>query len=321
MSISTVTTPERPKPSAGAERRRRRGAVNAAAPSHRGDARLAWLLIAPALIGFLVFALYPTVRGIYLSFTDFRLLSAPTWIGFQNFVDLFQDDTFWQSLGITLYFVLIAVVLTLAVSIVTAAVLHRVTKSTVLRGLIILPFLISGVVAATVWSWMLDAQLGIVNQVVHALGGEGIKFLTSREWAIPSLALIHVWKNMGYTSIIIFAGMQTIPPSIYEAGRIDGASEPKMFFRLTLPLLRPILALVVVLNVIGAFQVFDIVSVATKGGPAHASNVLQMYIYQKAFGQFDFGYASAMSLALFAILIVITFVQMRLLRASESDNA
>ncbi|UAJ79863.1 sugar ABC transporter permease [Leifsonia sp. ZF2019] len=321
MSISTVTTPDRPKPSAGPARRRRRGAVNAAAPSHRGDARLAWLLIAPALLGFLVFALYPTVRGIYLSFTDFRLLSAPTWIGVQNFVDLFQDDTFWQSLGITLYFVLIAVVLTLAVSIVTAAVLHRVTTSTVLRGLIILPFLISGVVAATVWSWMLDAQLGIVNQVVHALGGEGIKFLTSREWAIPSLALIHVWKNMGYTSIIIFAGMQTIPPSIYEAGRIDGASEPKMFFRLTLPLLRPILALVVVLNVIGAFQVFDIVSVATKGGPAHASNVLQMYIYQKAFGQFDFGYASAMSLALFAILIVITFVQMRLLRASESDNA
>lgn len=305
---------------ASASRLRSRRSVNAFAPSHRGDAKLAWTLIAPAMIGFLVFALYPTVRGIYLSFTDFRLLSAPTWIGVQNYIDLFQDDTFWQSLGITVYFVIIAVILTLAVSVVTAAVLHRVTNSTVLRGLIILPFLISGVVAATVWAWMLDAQLGIVNQLVHALGGEGIRFLTSREWAIPSLAFIQVWKNMGYTSIIIFAGMQTIPPSIYEAGRIDGASEPKMFFRLTLPLLRPILALVVVLNVIGSFQVFDIVSVATKGGPANASNVLQMYIYQKAFGQFDFGYASAMSLALFAILIVITFVQMRLLRASESDN-
>lgn len=322
MTISDVPTAIEPPASAPAARRRRsRRPVNAFAPSHRGDARLAWILIAPAMVGFLVFALYPTLRGIYLSFTDFRLLSAPTWIGVQNFIDLFQDDTFWQSLGITIYFVFIAVVLTLAVSILTAAVLHRVTGSTVLRGLIILPFLISGVVAATVWSWMLDAQLGIVNQLVHALGGDGIRFLTSREWAIPSLAFIHVWKNMGYTSIIIFAGMQTIPPSIYEAGRIDGASEPKMFFRLTLPLLRPILALVVVLNVIGAFQVFDIVSVATKGGPAHASNVLQMYIYQKAFGQFDFGYASAMSLALFAILIVITFVQMRLLRASESDNA
>ncbi|WP_223694113.1 carbohydrate ABC transporter permease [Leifsonia poae] len=321
MTISNVPPAVHPTETAGSSRRRTRRPANTFAPSHRGDGRLAWILIAPAMIGFLVFALYPTLRGIYLSFTDFRLLSAPNWIGFQNFVELAQDGTFWQSLGITVYFVLIAVVLTLAVSLLTAAVLHRVTNSTVLRGLIILPFLISGVVAATVWSWMLDAQLGIVNQLVHALGGDGIRFLTSREWAIPSLAFIQVWKNMGYTSIIIFAGMQTIPPSIYEAGRIDGASEPKMFFRLTLPLLRPILALVVVLNVIGAFQVFDIVSVATKGGPANASNVLQMYIYQKAFGQFDFGYASAMSLALFAILIVITFVQMRLLRASESDNA
>ncbi|MDN4614044.1 sugar ABC transporter permease [Leifsonia sp. F6_8S_P_1B] len=321
MTISNAPIGLEPAPPAGRSKRRPRRALNAGAPSHRGDAKLAWILIAPAMIGFLVFALYPTVRGIYLSFTDFRLLSAPTWIGVQNFVTMFQDDVFWKSLGITVYFVVIAVALTLAVSIVTAAVLHRVTESTVLRGLIILPFLISGVVAATVWSWMLDAQLGIVNQLVHALGGDGIRFLTAREWAVPSLALIHVWKNMGYTSIIIFAGMQTIPPSIYEAGRLDGASEPKMFMRLTLPLLRPILALVVVLNVIGAFQVFDIVSVATKGGPADASKVLQMYIYQKAFGQFDFGYASAMSLALFAILIVITFVQMRLLRASESDNA
>lgn len=320
MTLSKAPTLLEELPPEAAKDKKVRRSANAFAPSHRGDAKLAWILIAPALVGFLVFAVYPTLRGIYLSFTDYRLLSAPTWVGLQNFVAIAHDDTFWQSLGITAYFVVFAVVLTIVVSVLTAAVLHRVTRSTVMRGLIILPFLISGVVAATVWSWMLDAQLGIVNQLVDAFGGHGIRFLTSREWAIPSLALIHVWKNMGYTSIIIFAGLQTIPGTIYEAGRIDGASETKMFFRLTLPLLRPILALVIVLNVIGAFQVFDIVSVATKGGPAHASNVLQMYIYQKAFGQFDFGYASAMSMALFVILIVITFVQMRLLRANESDN-
>jgi ABC-type sugar transport system permease subunit len=295
MTLSNAATMVEEPPPRPAASRKARSVVNASAPSHRGDAKLAWILIAPALIGFLVFAVYPTLRGVYLSFTDYRLLTAPTWVGLANFRALAQDGTFWQSLGITVYFVAVAVTLTLVISVLTAAVLHRVTTSTVLRGLIILPFLISGVVAATVWSWMLDAQLGIVNQVVDALGGHGIRFLTSRDWAIPSLALIHAWKNMGYTSIIIFAGLQTIPSTIYEAGRIDGASETKMFFRLTLPLLRPILALVVVLNVIGAFQVFDIVSVATKGGPAHASNVLQMYIYQKAFGQFDFGYASAMS--------------------------
>ncbi|MFC5502674.1 carbohydrate ABC transporter permease [Lysinimonas soli] len=322
MTLSTTAPAAAPAAPGRAQRgRTSRRPLNALAPSHRGDARLAWILISPAAIGFLVFAVYPTLRGVYLSFTDYRLLSAPQWIGVQNFIDLVQDDTFWSSLLVTVYFVLVAVTLTLLLSLITAAVLHRVTKSTVLRGLIILPFLISGVVAATVWSWILDPQLGIVNVVLEQLGGSPVRFLTSRDWAIPSLAIISVWKNLGYTSIIIFAGLQTIPPTIYEAGRIDGASEPKMFFRLTLPLLRPILALVVVLNVIGAFQVFDIVSVATKGGPANASLVLQMYIYKKAFGQFDFGYASAMSLALFAILIVITFVQMRLLRANESDNA
>ncbi|GAB3152021.1 sugar ABC transporter permease [Microbacterium neimengense] len=322
MSLLEVETaapdapPEKPR-----RRRAPRRPLNAGAPSHRGDARLAWVLIAPALVGFLVFAVYPTVRGIYLSFTEFRVLTPPTWIGLDNYVELIGDDVFWASLSVTAYFVVAAVSMTMIVSVLTAAVLHRLTRSTVIRGLIILPFLISGVVAATVWSWMLDTQLGIVNIVIEGLGGDAQQWLSSRALAIPSLALIHVWKNMGYTSIIIFAGLQTIPPQIYEAGRIDGASETQMFFRLTLPLLRPIIALVLVLNVIGAFQIFDIIAVTTKGGPANASNVLQMYIYDKAFGQFDFGYASAMSMALFAILIVITFLQMRLLRANESDNS
>ena len=308
-------------PSAAVPRpRRTRRPLNAGSPAHRGDGRLAWVLIAPALVGFVVFAVYPTIRGIYLSFTDFKVLTPPTWIGLDNFVELLGDDVFWSSLAVTVYFVVLSVTLSMAISLVTAAVLHRLTVSTIVRGLIILPFLISAVVAATVWSWMLDTQLGIVNILIEQLGGDGIQFLTSRGWAIPSIALISVWKSMGYTAIIIFAGLQTIPPTIYEAGRIDGASELQMFRRLTLPLLRPILALVLVLNVIGAFQVFDLVQVTTKGGPANASNVLQMYIYSKAFGQFDFGYASAMSLALFAILIVITFLQMRLLRASESDT-
>jgi len=320
LSKAGATVAPRPRRSPRRGNANRLMQANINAPSHRGDARLAWILIVPALAGFLVFAAYPTLRGIYLSFTDFRVLSAPKWVGLKNFVALGQDEVFWHALVVTLYFVVIAVALTLVFSVLTAAVLHRLTKSTVMRGLIILPFLISGVVAATVWSWMLDPQLGIVNIVIEHLGGQSQLFLKSQEWAIPSLAMIHVWKNLGYTSIIIFAGMQTIPASIYEAGRIDGASETQMFFRLTLPLLRPIVALVLVLNVIGAFQVFDIVSVATKGGPANASNVLQMYIYDKAFGQFNFGYASAMSLVLFAILIIITFLQTRLLRANESDN-
>jgi multiple sugar transport system permease protein len=208
----------------------------------------------------------------------------------------------------------------MALSVATAVVLHRLTASTALRGIIILPFLISGVVAATTWSWMLDAQLGIVNIAIRQLGLDPVFFLGSSKWAIPTIALISVWKGMGYNAIIVFAGLQTIPPTIYEAGRIDGANEIQMFRRLTLPLLRPVLAMVLVLTVIGSFQVFDLVAVTTQGGPARASNVLQLYIYDKAFGQFEFGYAATMSLALFAMLIAITFLQMRLLRADESDT-
>jgi ABC-type sugar transport system permease subunit len=318
MAIASIPTPGT-APHKERRRRASRGALNANSPAHRGDAKLAWILIAPAFVGFATFAVYPTIRGIYLSFTDFKVLTPPTWIGFDNFVKIAHDGVFWNALGVTVYFVVLSVSLSIGLSIITAVILHRLTASTVIRGLIILPFLISAVVAATVWSWMLDTQLGIINIIIEKLGGQNIMFLTSRGWAIPAIALISVWKQLGYTSIIIFAGLQTIPPTIYEAGRIDGANEFQMFRRLTLPLLRPILAMVLVLNVIGAFQVFDLVQVTTKGGPANASNVLQVYIYSKAFGQFDFGYASAMSLALFVLLIAITFFQMRLLRASESD--
>lgn len=299
---------------------RQRGAINSHSPAHRNDGRLAWILITPALLGFLVFVAFPTLRGIYLSFTDFTVLTPPTWTGLENITRLLGDQVFWSSLGVTAYFVLLSVVIGMTISVATAVVLHRLTSSTVVRGLIILPFLISGVVAATTWSWMLDSQLGVVNMLIEGLTGEPVMFLGSRAWAIPSIAMISVWKSMGYNAIIVFAGLQTIPPSIYEAGRIDGASEVQMFRRLTLPLLRPILAMVLVLTVIGSFQVFDIVAVTTKGGPANASNVLQMYIYDKAFGQFDFGYGATMSLALFAMLIIITFLQLRLMRASESDT-
>ena len=289
-------------------------------PAHRYDARLAWILIAPAAVGFVVFAAYPALRGIYLSFTSFKVLTPARWTGLANLRHLMNDDMFWKSLLVTVYFVVLAVVIGLFFSVLTAVILHRLGASTVIRGLIILPFLVSGVVAGTVWAWMLDPQLGIVNLGLTKLIDHPILFLGSRGWAVPTLAFISVWKSMGYNAIIIFAGLQTIPQAVYEAGRLDGASELGMLRYLTLPLLRPILALVAVLTVIGSFQVFDIVQVTTKGGPAGATNMLQIYIYDKAFGQFDFGYAATMSLALFVILLAITFVQLRLLRANESDT-
>jgi ABC-type sugar transport system permease subunit len=289
-------------------------------PSHRRDWRLALVLILPAAAGFLVFAVYPVLRAIYLSFTNFRILSPPTWAGLGNYRELLSDGVFWGSLRVTVYFVVLSVGIGIVISAITAVILHRLTRSTLLRGLVILPFLISGVVAGLVWQWMLDPELGIVNIVLKSLTGHTILFLGSSTWVIPSIALISVWKSMGYNAILIFAGLQTIPGEIYEAARIDGAGEIRMFRRLTLPLLRPIMAMVIILTVISAFQVFDIVQVTTKGGPANASNVLPMYIYTTGFSQFDFGYAITMSMALFVMLLAITFFQMRIMRANETHT-
>jgi ABC-type sugar transport system permease subunit len=311
--LKTRQLPARPGQTPRPGRARRSSGVR----SHQ--APLAWLLITPAAVGFIIFAAYPALRGVYLSFTEFHVLSPPRWIGLANFRQMFADSVFWHSLRVTVYFVALSVVIGILIALVTAVVLHRLTESTLVRGLMILPFLISGVVAALVWSWMLDPSMGIVNIVLEKLTGHTIEFLGAGSWAIPSLAMVSVWKSLGYNTILILAGLQTIPLEFYEAARLDGASELQMFRRLTIPLLRPILAMVVVLTVISAFQVFDIVAVTTQGGPANASLVLPWYIYQTAFSQFNFGYAAAMSLALFAMLIVITYLQMRLARANESD--
>jgi ABC-type sugar transport system permease subunit len=288
-------------------------------PQHRKDWRYALLLILPATVGFVFFAVYPVLRGIYLSFTNFRILSPPTWAGLANYRELLSDSVFWASLRVTVYFVVLSVGIGILISLVTAVILHRLTKSTVIRGLVILPFLISGVVAALVWQWMLDPQLGIVNIVLKDLTGHTVMFLGSSTWVIPSLAFISVWKSMGYNAILIFAGLQTIPGDIYEAARIDGAGEIRMFRKLTLPLLRPIMAMVVILTVISSFQVFDLVAVTTNGQPANASNVLPLYIYKTGFSEFDFGYAITMSMALFVLLLTLTFMQMRMMRANQSD--
>jgi len=138
---------------------------------------------------------------------------------------------------------------------------------------------------------------------------------------IPTIAVINVWRHMGYTALLIFGGLQLIPKDMYEAGGLDGASEWQMFRKITLPLLRPVLALVLTITIIGSFQIFDTVAVATQGGPVNASRVINYYIFDQAFGRFHFGYAAAMAVVLFAILAAISFIQLRLSRAGTSDLA
>lgn len=304
MSTATTTTRTTTRPS-----RRRRP----------DDTKLALLFILPAGIGMLVFLVWPLITGIYYSLTEYTTLSPPVWIGLDNYREMLADPPFWSSLRVTILYVAINIGVQTVLALLIAVLMQRLTRSTWLRSLVLTPYLISNVVAAIVFLWLLDTQLGIVNIALQALGLDAVQFWSSETWVIPTIALVNVWRHMGYTALLLFAGLQSIPEQLYEAARTEGANEVQMFGRITLPLLRPILALVLIMTVIGSFQVFDTVSVTTQGGPADASQVLQMYIYKNAFGEYEFGYASALSVALLIILMVITFAQYFLTRAGSSD--
>lgn len=285
----------------------------------RSDLGLALVMIAPAVLGLVVFLIWPTLYGIVLSFTDFNLLTSPEGVGFRNYLRMFEDPMFWNAAWVTIYYVVVNIGFQTVLALVIAVLMHRLTQSTVIRSLVLTPYLVSNVVAALVFFWILDTQLGLGNQILVSLGLERIPFLASDATVIPTIALINVWRHVGYTALLIFAGLQTIPESAYEAARVDGASEWQMFWRITIPLLRPILALVLIMTIIGSFQVFDTVAVTTAGGPVNSSRVLQYYIYDMAFGRFQFGYAAALSVGLLLILVVITVLQYRLTRAGETD--
>jgi multiple sugar transport system permease protein len=310
----TVSVPT-PRPGAPAGRRR----SPQARPHVRRDHRAALFFILPALLGFGVFYLWPTIRGVYLSFTDYSLLLPPEWSGTANYTKLIGDASFWRSLGVTLEYVVINIGVQTIVAIVLAVLMHRLTKSSFLRGVLLLPYLVASVVVALLWYWMADYTLGVVNQFIGWIGLGPYGFFGEEHLVIPTIALVNVWRHMGYTALLIFAGLQAIPRSLYEAAAVDGSTEWRSFWRITLPLLRPVLAMVLVVSIIGSFQIFDTVAVTTQGGPADASKVIYYYIFEKAFSQFDFGYASAMGVALMAILAGVSLFQMRLLRAGESD--
>ena len=290
-------------------------------PGGRNELGPALVFIAPATIGFLVFYVYPMIRGFYFSMTQYNILGTPKWIGFDNFVRIGKDPLFWNALGVTLEYVVLNIGFQTVIAIVLAVMMQRLTKSVVLRGALLLPWLISNVIAAMVWFWLLDYQIGLVNQFLDWTGASKIAFFGDSFWAIPTIAFVNVWRHMGYTALLVFAGLQTIPKYVYEAASIDGSSEWSSFWRMTLPLLRPVLAMILVITVTGSFQVFDTVAVTTRGGPVNITRVLQYYIYQKGFAEGQFGYASAISVVLFLILAVMAALQLRLLRAGESDLA
>ncbi|WP_454778174.1 carbohydrate ABC transporter permease [Georgenia muralis] len=284
------------------------------------EMRTALLFLLPASIGLIAFYLLPAVRGVYYSFTNYQVLTPPEWVGTANFERMLADPLFWNALGVTALYVLMNIGVQTVVALALAVLLHRITRSTLIRGMALLPYFVANVIVALVWYFMLDFQIGIVNVALGWVGLDAVAFFGESALALPTIAMINVWRHMGYTALLIFAGLQVISPQVYEAAQLDGASEWRTFRSITLPLLRPVLAMVLVVTVTGSFQVFDTVSVTTNGGPVNATRVLNLYIYDLAFGQLNFGYASALAIALFLLLAVITFVQIKLMRAGESDE-
>lgn len=287
----------------------------------RDDRRVAWTFLVPALIGFGVFYVYPAARGFWFSLTDYNLLNAPTFVGAQNYTALVHDEQFWNALRVTTYYVLVNIGSQTLLALGLASLMHRLTRSAVLRALLLVPWLVPNVTVGLLWLWLLDANLGFVNHLLDSLRLPTVGFFTSPTTAMPTVALVNTWANTGYAALLLYGGMLQIPLHLYESAAVDGAGELRMFRLITLPLIRPILALVLVVSLIGSFQIFDTVAVTTKGGPISATRVIYFYIYQEAFNYFHMGYAAAAAMALVVILAVLTALQMRLLRASRSELA
>jgi multiple sugar transport system permease protein len=284
----------------------------------KSDFLTALPFMGPALIGLVVFVLWPGLRGVYLSFTEYNIFRPPVFTGLENYTRMFADPVFWNALWVTLEYVFINIGIQTVFALFIAVLMQRYTRSTVIRGIILLPYLFSNVIVALVWYWLADYNLGLINSVIDFFNIDKVTFF-SDVTAMPTIALINVWRHVGYTALLIFAGLQAIPKDIYDAASVDGAGEWRTFRSITLPLLRPVLAFVMVITVTGSFQIFDTIAVTTNGGPVHATRTFSILIADTAWGNNEFGYASAISVALMVMLSIIAFAQTKLLAANQSD--
>lgn len=297
-----------------------RAVKNRAHSAHdRRECLAAFGFIVPAVFGFLVFYLYPMIRGVQISFTDWDLITPAHWVGIDNYLKLLHDEYFGQAILITVIYVVVNISTQTIAGLAIAVLMQRITQSTVVRALLLVPWLVPNVTVAVITLFVLDPNVGLINHVLQYLGVGPIAFYGSPELAIYTVALVNSWRNMGYTALLIFAGIQTVPAMVYEAAEIDGASVWRTFRSITLPLIRPILVMVIVVSMIGSFQIFDTVAVATKGGPVGSTRVIYFYIYEKAFQEGQMGYAAAMAVVLLLIIMVMTFIQMRVSRAADTD--
>lgn len=272
-----------------------------------------YLFILPNFIGFLVFIAIPVIMGLIISFTDYNGFNQFNFIGIKNYIKMFNDDFFKTSLWNNIVYTVTSVPLTLLASLLLALALNKEIKGEgIFKTIYFFPTITSMVAIGIIWSLIFHPSKGPVNQFLLSMGVENPpKWLASSKTALMTVVFVVVWKNAGYYMIMFMGGLKNIPCHLYEAAEIDGANGWQKFCNVTWPMLSPTTFMVTILSIISSFQVFDIISVMTEGGPGRSTNVLVYRIYEEGFGNLRFGYASAMAYFLFLIILFITLIQFK----------
>jgi multiple sugar transport system permease protein len=281
----------------------------------RREAIWAYIFISPWIIGFFIFTLGPMVASLYFSFTDYNIVSPPVWTGITNFRKiLFDDPLFWHSLKVTIKFASMALPLNLLVGFTIAVLLNqKIPGVNLWRTMYFLPSVVAGVAVALLWVRIFNARIGLLNPLLKNIGiANPPGWLQDPEWAVPALVIMSLW-SVGGSMIIYLAGLQGIPTALYEAATIDGANVFQKFGKITVPMMTPVIFYNLVLGLIGAFNYFTEVYVATSGtgGPVRSTLFYNLYLYQNAFKFFDMGYASGLAWILFLLVLVVTLLVFR----------
>lgn len=271
------------------------------------------------MVVFIVFVFAPLLFAGYISLFEWEIIGVPQFIGVENYTEMAQDPLFWRSLLNTIIYTIGTVPTSMALGLAVAILLNlKLPARSFLRSIYFLPVVISGVATALIASWIFNVNYGIINNALNQVGVENIPWLSTPGWAMTSLIITTLWIRLGFCMVIYLAGLQTIPEMYYDAAKVDGASAWKRFLNITWPLLGPTTFLLLIINIIFSFHVFDIIYVMTGGGPGFSTTVLVQYIYRAAFQTSEMGYASAMGIMLFLMLLIFTVLHWRV---SQRDEA
>lgn len=274
------------------------------------DGTWAVIFLLPHLILFLAFMLIPVIASFILSFTSWDMISQIEWVGFGNYVELFNDEIFIEVFWNTIYFTAVSVPVGIFISLILAVALNQKIRGIKFyRVAYFLPVISSMVAVAIIWQWIYNPEYGFLNFMLGIVGIDGPNWLSSQSWSMPAVIVTSIWKGLGFNMLIFLAGLQGIPDSYYEAAELDGASTWAKFRFITVPLLSPTTFFITIMAVINSFQVFDTVYLMTGGGPGRSTSVLVHYLYQNGFEYFRMGYASAMAYVLFFLVFIITLIQ------------